>query len=123
MDNISPEKAATYLNNDFAQSYSNTWQYKVVVQAPQTYYNKKFEEKEELREQHVLWELDREKTYFRSAMEKINGQQIRTELENEKLRRTNMLMSLNQCVMDKTTVEGISKPNASHSHKKLPQSQ
>jgi hypothetical protein len=93
----------------------------VVVKAPQTYFNSKFEEKETLREQHVLWEMDREKTYFRSAMDKINPQQILKQQETEKLRRTNMMMSLNHNVMDKTTThpEGFSKA-ASHSFKKLP---
>jgi hypothetical protein len=49
----------------------------VVVKAPVTYNNKKFEEKEELREAHLLWEMDHEKTYFRSALERINPQNIR----------------------------------------------
>jgi hypothetical protein len=42
-----------------------------------TYFNKNFEEKEDLRETHVLWEMDKEKTYYKSAMEKISGKKLR----------------------------------------------
>jgi hypothetical protein len=92
---MAPDLAAGYLNNDFQVSYPNAWQYTVVTKAPQTYFNKKFEEKEELRESHILWEMDREKTYFRSALERLNPQHIRNQVEMEKMRRTNMQMSLN----------------------------
>ncbi len=103
-------------------SYTNSWQYNVMVKAPVTYYNKKFEEKEELREQHIQWELDREKTYYRSALEKINPQEIKNQMENEKVRRTNMLLALNKCVMDKTsTTDGFSFNKNSGSLKKLQQ--
>jgi len=71
------------------QSYSNTWQYQVVVKAPVTYANKRFEEKEELRDSHILWEMDREKTYFRSALEKMSPSKIKDKLDHEKMRRTN----------------------------------
>jgi len=72
-----------------------------------TYANKKFEEKEELRDSHILWEMDREKTYFRSALEKINPSKIKEQLEFEKMRRTNNgFLSLNQCAIDKTVDGG-----------------
>lgn len=117
LEKVAPDLAAGYLNNEFTNSYTNAWQYQVVAKAPHTYFNKKFEEKEELRESHILWELDREKTYYRSALERINPQQIRNQMEAEKLRRTNMQMSLNQNVMEKT-YESASK--FSNSLKKLP---
>ena len=72
LDKLPVDIAAHYLNNDMGSSYTNTWQYNVVVKAPITYANRNFEENEELRESHILWEMDREKTYFRSALEKIN---------------------------------------------------
>jgi hypothetical protein len=114
-----PDLAANYLNNDFHQSYTNSWQYNVVVKAPTTYQNKKFEEKEELRESHILWELDKEKTYFRSAMEKINPYNIKTQNETEKLKRTEMLNALNSNIMEKTSNDGLSLSKGSGSLKKL----
>lgn len=119
---MAPDLAAAYLNNEFTNSYTNAWQYNVVVKAPMTYHNKNFEEKEELRESHILWEMDREKTYFRSAMERINPQQIKNQVDTEKIRRTNMMMSLNHNVMDKTqNVEHLSPTKViSGSLKKLP---
>lgn len=90
------------------------------MKAPQTYFNKKFEEKEELRESHILWELDREKTYYRSAMERMNPQAIRNQVETEKMRRTNMLMSLNHNIMEKSTNLEVQSSKFSNSLKKLP---
>jgi hypothetical protein len=46
--------------------------------------------------------MDKEKTYYKSAMEKIPGKKLRQEVENEKLRRTNMGMPLNSNIMEKT---------------------
>lgn len=72
VEKVAPDVAAGYLNGEFQQSYTNSWQYNVVVRAPQTYHNTKFPEKQQLNEAHILWEMDREKTYFRSAMDRIN---------------------------------------------------
>jgi hypothetical protein len=102
-----PDLAAGYLNHDFQSSYSQAWQYSVVVKAPVTYFNKKYEEKEELRDAHILWEMDRERTYYKSAMEKITPQKIREQAELERQRRSNMLMALNTNTMDKTLSDGF----------------
>jgi hypothetical protein len=48
----------------------------VTAKTPATYFNKNFEEKEEIREAHVLWELDKEKTYYKSAMEKMSSKKV-----------------------------------------------
>ncbi len=72
------------------------------MKAPVTYFNRKYEEKEELRDAHILWEMDRERTYYKSAMEKIQPQKIREQVELEKQRRSNMIMALNNNIMDKT---------------------
>jgi len=67
--------------------------------------------------------MDKEKTYYKSAMEKITGKKIRQEVENEKLRRTNMGMPLNSNIMEKT-VDPMSFTSKSglNSFKKLPAS-
>jgi len=48
-----------------------------MTKAPVTYFNKNFEEKEELREAHILWEMDHEKTYYKSVMEKMSGKKVK----------------------------------------------
>ena len=78
-----------------------------MVKAPVTYFNKKYEEKEELRDAHIIWEMDRERTYYKSAMEKITPQKIREQVELERQRRSNMIMSLNTNTMDKTQSDGF----------------
>ncbi len=104
-------------------SYPNTWQYNVVAKAPMTYFNKNFEEKEELRETHILWEMDREKTYYKSAMEKFSPQKLREVADNERFRRTNMIMALNHNIMDKTShIDPWNYKKDSGSLKKLPTS-
>ena len=119
MEKTAPDVAASYLNNDFQVSYPNTWQYQVTAKAPATYFNKNFEEKEEIRETHVLWELDKEKTYYKSAMEKMSSKKVRQEAENERMRRTNIGMALNSNIMEKT-VDPSQYNKGSGSLKKLP---
>jgi hypothetical protein len=92
-----------------------------VTKAPVTYFNKNFEEKEELREAHILWEMDHEKTYYKSVMEKMSGKKVKKEADNERLRRTNMLMALNTNIMEKTT-DPMNYTKGSGSFKKLPTS-
>jgi hypothetical protein len=115
-----PDLAAGIINHDFTNSYSQAWQYNVVVKAPITYFNKKYEEKEELRDQHIVWEMDRERTYYKSALERIPPQKIREQIEQDKQRRTNMLNALTANVMEKTSSDGFHRP--SNSLKKLPSS-
>lgn len=91
-----------------------------MVKAPVTYFNKKYEEKEELRDAHIIWEMDRERTYYKSAMEKIQPAKVREQVELERQRRSNMLMALNTNTMDKTQSDAIHR--SSNSLKKLPSS-
>ncbi len=116
-----PDVAANLLNHDFQNSYSQAWQYQVVVKAPITYFNKKYEEKEELRDAHIIREMDRERTYYKSAMEKIQPAKVREQIELERQRRSNMLMALNTNTMDKTQSEAFQQ-RSSNSLKKLPSS-
>lgn len=92
-----------------------------MVKAPVTYFNKKYEEKEELRDAHIIWEMDRERTYYKSAMEKIQPSKIKEQAELERQRRSNMIMALNTNVMDKTQSDAFP-PRSSNSLKKLPSS-
>jgi hypothetical protein len=85
-----------------------------------TYFNKNFEEKEQLRETHVLWEMDKEKTYYKSAMEKIQGKKLMQEVENERLRRTNMGFALNSNIMEKAMDPMNITRGSGSSFKKLP---
>ena len=112
--------ASNYLNHDYQNSYSQAWQYTVVVKAPVTYFNKKYEEKEELRDAHIIWEMDRERTYYKSAMEKIQPSKIKEQAELERKRRSNMIMALNTNVMDKIQSDAFQR--SSNSLKKLPSS-
>jgi IS1 family transposase len=67
--------------------------------------------------------MDREKTYFRSAMERISPQKIKDQMGTDKFRRTSQFMALNTCVMDKTAViehDNLSHTKATNSFKKLP---
>ena len=84
LDNMPPDVAANLLNHDFQNSFSQAWQYQVVVKAPVTYFNKKYEEKEELRDAHIIREMDRERTYYKSAMEKIQPAKVREQIELER---------------------------------------
>ncbi len=93
----------------------------MVVKAPVTYFNKKYEEKEELRDAHIIREMDRERTYYKSAMEKIQPAKVREQIELERQRRSNMLMALNTNTMDKTQSEAFQQ-RSSNSLKKLPSS-
>lgn len=120
MEAIAPDVASNYLNHDYQNSYSQAWQYTVVVKAPVTYFNKKYEEKEELRDAHIIWEMDRERTYYKSAMEKIQPSKIKEQAELERKRRSNMIMALNTNVMDKIQSDAFQR--SSNSLKKLPSS-
>lgn len=120
MEAIAPDVASNYLNHDYQNSYSQAWQYTVVVKAPVTYFNKKYEEKEELRDAHIIWEMDRERTYYKSAMEKIQPSKIKEQAELERQRRSNMIMALNTNVMDKIQSDAFQR--SSNSLKKLPSS-
>jgi hypothetical protein len=120
LEAIAPDVVSNYLNHDYQNSYSQAWQYTVVVKAPVTYFNKKYEEKEELRDAHIIWEMDRERTYYKSAMEKIPPSKIKEQAELERQRRSNMIMALNTNVMDKTQSDAF--PRSSNSLKKLPSS-
>ena len=91
----------------------------MTAKTPATYFNKNFEEKEEIREAHVLWELDKEKTYYKSAMEKMSSKKVKQEAENERMRRTNIGMALNSNIMEKT-VDPAQYNKGSGSLKKLP---
>jgi hypothetical protein len=120
LEAIAPDVASNYLNHDYQNSYSQAWQYTVVVKAPVTYFNKKYEEKEELRDAHIIWEMDRERTYYKSAMEKIQPSKIKEQAELERQRRSNMIMALNTNVMDKIQSDAFHR--SSNSLKKLPSS-
>jgi hypothetical protein len=120
LEAIAPDVASNYLNHDYQNSYSQAWQYTVVVKAPVTYFNKKYEEKEELRDAHIIWEMDRERTYYKSAMEKIQPSKIKEQAELERQRRSNMIMALNTNVMDKIQSDAFQR--SSNSLKKLPSS-
>jgi hypothetical protein len=65
--------------------------------------------------------MDKEKTYYKSAMEKLQGKKLKQEVENERLRRTNMGFALTTNIMEKT-VDPMRESKGSGSFKKLPNS-